>query len=84
MHNVASRVVRVVRVTQLFSAVLLAITAPSLAGAQSAVTRAPIISVAGSFFALSVPNLAQSRQWYIDKFGLTPVMESPFRISTRR
>jgi catechol 2,3-dioxygenase-like lactoylglutathione lyase family enzyme len=37
----------------------------------------PALEATGAFFALSVPDLAASRRWYLEKLGLTVVMEPP-------
>lgn len=37
--------------------------------------RLPFKQVTGAFFGLSVPNMAQSRQWYTEKLGLAVVFE---------
>jgi catechol 2,3-dioxygenase-like lactoylglutathione lyase family enzyme len=34
-------------------------------------------SATGAFFALSVPDLASSTRWYVEKLGLTVVMQPP-------
>jgi catechol 2,3-dioxygenase-like lactoylglutathione lyase family enzyme len=54
---------------------LLLCFAPALVGAQPAST--PAFLTTGGFFALSVPDLQASRQWYTEKLGLQVVLEPP-------
>jgi len=37
----------------------------------------PAFTTTGASFALSVPDVAASRRWYTEKFGLTVTMSSP-------
>jgi catechol 2,3-dioxygenase-like lactoylglutathione lyase family enzyme len=37
----------------------------------------PFKPVQGAFFAVSVPNMAESVQWYREKLGLSVVLEAP-------
>ena len=55
----------------LAAGILAALATPSLAKER----EQPFQSVGGAFFALSVPNLAESVQWYSDKLGLSVVFE---------
>jgi catechol 2,3-dioxygenase-like lactoylglutathione lyase family enzyme len=50
----------------------------TLSHESSAAKRVPPFEpVTGAFFALSVPDMAPSVQWYADKLGLSVVFESP-------
>jgi catechol 2,3-dioxygenase-like lactoylglutathione lyase family enzyme len=49
---------------------------PGLATA-SPESKGPVLESEGTFFALSVSNLAASTAWYRDKLGLRVVMEVP-------
>ena len=51
---------------------------PIVARAQaSEASAAPAFTTSGAFFALSVPDVDASAQWYKEKLGLTTVMEGP-------
>ena len=55
-----------------------AISAVAFRGVQPAVRPgAPVARVTGSFFALSVPDLATAKRWYMDKLGLSVKLEIP-------
>ena len=56
---------------------LLCLAIPALARAQSAqtVNQPAAVQVAGSFFALSVPDVETSSKWYADKLGLKVAMQ---------
>jgi len=47
-------------------------------GVASDTSAAPALGeVRGAFMALSVPDLAASRRWYVEKLGLRPTLEIP-------
>jgi len=48
-----------------------------LASASHSKRDVPFKSVGGAFFAVSVPDMAQSVQWYSEKLGLSVTLESP-------
>lgn len=58
---------------------LLGLVAPLTGQAQPVTPAAPppALVAAGAFFALSVPDLGASVQWYIEKLGLRAVLEVP-------
>jgi catechol 2,3-dioxygenase-like lactoylglutathione lyase family enzyme len=58
-----------------FSAVT---TTPSAGG-----TEAPVLTVSGATFALSVADLDASTKWYVEKLGLSVVMRAPRTDATR-
>ena len=62
---------------QRFSVLALAMLLPLAAGAQPAAVVPPFDAVTGSFFAISVPDLQASSQWYRDKLGLRSIMSIP-------
>ena len=73
-------------VTGLTLAIGLASMVPSESAAQSPAppamqsdsSRTPVLGdVRGAFMALSVPDLAASRRWYVEKLGLRPTLEIP-------
>src|SRR4029453_13001250 len=50
----------------------------ALAATSEATERPqPFKALTGAFFAVSVPNMAESVQWYADKLGLAVVLEAP-------
>jgi catechol 2,3-dioxygenase-like lactoylglutathione lyase family enzyme len=54
------------------------LVSPMAVRAQSAPPAPPApVMVAGSFFALSVPDLDASAKWYTEKLGLNVVMQVP-------
>ena len=55
----------------LVACLLVAVASPSAAKDHAL----PFKPVTGAFFALSVPNMAESVQWYQEKLGLKVVME---------
>jgi catechol 2,3-dioxygenase-like lactoylglutathione lyase family enzyme len=50
---------------------------PLSARAQSTAVEPPFDAVAGSFFAISVPDLQASARWYREKLGLRSIMSIP-------
>ncbi|HVF39769.1 MAG TPA: VOC family protein [Gemmatimonadaceae bacterium] len=56
----------------------LSFTAPSAGEAQTPTpsASAPVIRARGSFFALSVSDMAASVSWYRDKLGLSVIMQA--------
>jgi catechol 2,3-dioxygenase-like lactoylglutathione lyase family enzyme len=55
----------------------LATASLSGAGTSGSDSGTPAMSVAGAFFALSVPDVRASAKWYAEKLGLSVVMDQP-------
>jgi catechol 2,3-dioxygenase-like lactoylglutathione lyase family enzyme len=64
-------------VTILAAAALLPATAASQAPARVDSAASVFGHVRGAFMALSVPDLAASRRWYVETLGLRPTLEPP-------
>jgi catechol 2,3-dioxygenase-like lactoylglutathione lyase family enzyme len=58
--------------------IALAVGLLALAPPATAVPRTTAFtSITGAFFAISVPNLAESSRWYVEKLGLSVSLEVP-------
>jgi catechol 2,3-dioxygenase-like lactoylglutathione lyase family enzyme len=55
----------------------IALCVPTLTLAQPPVAAPPFDAVMGSFFAISVPDLAASTKWYTEKLGLRSILSVP-------
>ena len=61
----------------------MAAVVPASAQSRPEPTNAPVITVRGFSFALSVPDLDASVRWYSEKLGLRQVMRQPRNDQTR-
>ena len=61
------------------SGLTLALCLPTIVLAQPNASTPPFEAVTGSFFAISVSDLAASTKWYTEKLGLRSIMSVPKR-----